>query len=222
MMPGLLFMSGVARSGTSTLVNLCNAHPGMLIGQERYFHLFRKNLIAPEHFEKTRFLDLQPGDTHVKAPLNAAGADPGMRFDRARWIGDKFPPLFRHFDHVLAAFPVARHVYILRNPLSVVESYDARHRNPEDNWTHSWQDGLADWNESVGRLAALSADHLRRFVPVQYEDLYGSTAAMNRLFAALDLPPLPQARLAPCAEKFAVLNDRPVARRDDLRAAVAR
>jgi hypothetical protein len=221
-MPEVLFLSGVARSGTSALVNLCNVHPRMLIGQERYFYLFRKNLIAPGHFEKGRFLDVQPGDTHAQAGLKLGRGDPGARFDQARWVGDKYPPLFRHFDHVLAAFPAARYLYILRNPLSVIESYDARHRNPGDNWAHSWQDGLADWNESVARVAALPADRLRQFVLVQYEDLYGSVDAMNQLFARLDLPPLPQARLAPFAEKFAGLRDKPVARRDDLRAAVAR
>jgi len=218
----ILFLSGAARSGTSALVNLCNAHPGMLIGQERYFYLFRKNLITPAHFEKARFLEVRPEDTHPQAGLKPGPGDLGARFDQARWVGDKYPPLFRHFDHVFAAFPAARHVYILRNPLSVIESYDARHRNPEDRWTHSWQDGLADWNDSVRRVAALPRDQLRRFVLVRYEDLYGSTDAMNRLFAALDLPALPQARLAPFAEKFVSLCDKPVARRDDLRAAVAR
>lgn len=221
-MPEILFVSGVGRSGTSALVNLLNLHPGLLIGQERYFYLFRKNLIGPAHFEKARFLDVRPEDTHPQAGLRPGRGDPAARFDQARYVGDKYPSLFRHFDHIFDAFPKARHVYILRNPLSVIESYDARHANPADAWKLTWQDGLAAWNESLGRVSALPPERLHQFVLLQYETLYASPAAMNRLYAALDLPPLPEAQLIPFAEKFAALNDKPVARRDELRAAVAR
>ncbi|WP_291733364.1 sulfotransferase, partial [Leisingera sp. F5] len=178
-----LFLSGTARAGTSALVNILNLHNHIMMGQERYFFKFRRNEICRAHFEKERFLDLRDGDTHKHGGLH--GLPPGQRarrFDHAVYTGDKFPPLFRHLDHVLTEFPKARHIYLLRNPLSVVESYEARFQNSDDDWTLDWRAGLEAWNESVGRVSALPPGVLQQFLFVQYEEIYASPAAINALF----------------------------------------
>lgn len=221
-MKDILFVSGVGRSGTSALVNVLNTHPNLLIGQERFFWTIRKNLITPEHFEKDRFLDIRDEDTHNKSGLRGKPEDLADRYDRATYIGDKFPSLFRHFDRIFDIFPNARHLYIVRNPLSVLESYDVRHKNPDDSWNLTYQDGMDAWNESVRKVSRLSQALLSKFTIVQYEDLYGSTTAINRMFERLGLPPVADEKLQTFIHKFASLNDKPVPRRDDLRLYVAR
>lgn len=218
----LLFVSGVGRSGTSALVNVLNNNPVALIGQERYFWTIRKDLIAPEHFEKHRFLDIREEDTHNKSAFRGKPEELSARYDAATLIGDKFPSLFRHFDRIFDIFPEAQHLYIVRNPLSVLESYDARYTNSSDSWSHSYQDGMDAWNESVGKVASLP-EHLRKkFTIVRYEDLYNSTEAINTMFADLGLPEVENARLQPFVDKFRGLNNQNVPRRDNLRFFVAR
>ncbi|NSY39540.1 sulfotransferase [Leisingera sp. ANG59] len=219
-MPQYLFLSGTARAGTSALVNILNQHNHILLGQERYFKKFRQNTITCAHFEKDRFLEIREGDTHAHGGLFVPQRP--RRYDNAVYIGDKFPPMFRHLDHVLAEFPKARHIYILRNPLSVVESYEARFRDPEDTWNLDWRAGLAAWNDSVARIAALPPEVLKTFLFVQYEDIYASPRALNALFTQLGLSNLEPETLAPFVEKFSGLNSKLVPRRDDIRAQVAR
>jgi len=218
-----LFLSGTARAGTSALVNILNQHNHILMGQERYFNKFRQNTIARAHFHKERFLDLRDGDTHEHGGLHSI--PPGQReqrFDKAIYVGDKFPPMFRHFDHVLNEFPKAHHIYILRNPLSVVESYETRFQNTEDPWHLNWRDGLKAWNDSLSRITTLPSKTLQRFTFVLYEDLYAHTRAINALFTRLGLSNLEPETLQPFVAKFYKLNQKPVPRRDDIRMYVAR
>lgn len=218
-----LFLSGTARAGTSALVNILNQHNHIVMGQERYFKKFRRNTICRAHFHKERFLDIREGDTHEHGGLHTIPrGHRSRRFDNAVYVGDKFPPMFRHLDHVLSEFPKAKHIYILRNPLSVVESYEARFHNPDDHWTLDWRAGLQAWNDSVSRIAALPEDTLQRFIFVQYEEIYAQTAAINALLTRLGLSNLEPETLAPFVAKFADLNLKPVPRRDDIRMHVAR
>lgn len=220
--PEILFVSGVARSGTSALVLVLNSHKQMLIGQERYAHLVNSHQITEAHFRLPRFLDRQPQDTHALAGHLGEPERALEKYQRARFVGDKFPNLFKHFDFVFETFPQAVHVYILRNPLSVIESFDKRARDPNDPWTHPWESGLADWNTSVRRIADLPP-HLRdRMVLLPYETLFASVEQLARPFTALGLEPPPAKRLEPFVTKFGQLMDSDGPRRETLRAAVSR
>jgi len=222
-MPQRLFLSGTARAGTSTLVNILNQHNHIVMGQERYFKKFRSNSIGQRHFQKERFLDIREGDTHPQGGLfTIPRGQRSCRFDQAAYVGDKFPPMFRHLDHVLSVFPKARHIYILRNPLSVVESYEARFQNPNDHWNLDWRAGLQAWNDSVARISALSDTQLQHFTFVQYEEIYAKISAINALFTRLGLSNLEPEQLAPFVAKFAELNTKLVPRQDDIRMQVAR
>jgi len=221
-MKRLLFLSGTARAGTSALVNILNQHNHILMGQERYFFKFRKNVIVRGHFERGRFLNMRPDDTHDKATLAGVIKDPEARYDNAVYIGDKFPPMFRHLDHVFKHFPKARHIYILRNPLSVAESYEARFQNKDDKWTQNWEVGLEAWNESVRIIADLPEERLQHFTFVQYEEIYATPKAINALFTRLGLSNLEEEVLEPYTAKFAELIHKPVPRRDDIRLQVSR
>lgn len=202
---------------------MLNTHGSLLVGQERYFKKIRGNSIAPQHFEKSRFLDVRDGDTHAHTSgLKLASQDLSKRYDDAMYVGDKFPSLFRHFDRIFELFPDAKHVYIVRNPLSVIESYDARHQDPDDHWQWTCQDGMDAWNESVGKVARLGPTMLEQFFIIQYEEFYRTADSINALFVQMGLGPVAGEKLQHFVRKFETLNEKPVPRRDDLRLFVAR
>lgn len=219
-MKKLLFLSGVARSGTSALVRVLNSHPNILIGQERYFFRIRREELQPEHFEKERFHRLEEGDTHG-AGFKAEEKVFAKAYDAATYVGDKFPLLYAHFDYMFDTFPEAGHVYIFRNPLSVIESYHRREQNPKDRFRKTWQQGLAEWNESVARVAKMDDAERAAFHLVEYERFFDSTDAMNGLFARLGLEPLAEERLQPFVDKFRSLSDSAGPRHDIMRRQVA-
>lgn len=214
----IAFVSGVARSGTSALVNLMNVHPQILMGQERFFWLLEKGTMHPEHFEAERFLEVRPEDSHIRRPFPK---DEIERFGNACVIGDKHPNLFEFFPVVFERFPAARHIYILRNPLSVIESYDRRHRDTSDPWNRSFAQGLREWNQSVAAVASLSDAQRHQFLVVEYESVFADSAETDRIFHFLDLEPPPESNLCHIRRKFEELNQSKVPRRDDLRRFVA-
>ena len=182
----ILVVGGCPRSGTTALVRLLNTHPHVLIGDERYYWRFDQNRVDERLFERDRFLDLREEDRHWRegrAPF--PGGDTGAAFDAARIVGDKFPRLAQVADHLAETLPDAQLLYIVRNPLSVIESYEARRRDEADHWPFGAERGLADWNDGV--RAARGAGP--RAIVVTYERLFGPDADPARLFEALDLDP---------------------------------
>lgn len=218
----MLFVFGVARSGTSALAKLLNLSDDIMIGQERYYHLFKRERIGPEHFTRARFLDRREGDTHPRGGFGASSDDAAACYDRALHVGDKYPSLFRNLDHMFATFPEARSVYILRNPLSVLESYDKRFQNPDDRWSNSYAKGMESWNESIARVAALPEERLKQFHFVEYERIFSAHDEIGRLFAGLGAAPPPEEALAPILARHETLQKKPVPRRDDIRRHMAR
>ncbi|SFL66887.1 Sulfotransferase family protein [Loktanella salsilacus] len=185
----ILFVGGNPRSGTSALVSVLNSHPHVLMGMERFFFRMQNKQIMPSDFEKDRFLDVQDSDTHEHV-RSQFGTNPniGARYDKAMIVGDKFPLIAEAYDHLTAHFPAARVLYIVRNPLSVMESYNRRMSDKSDSWSKSAQDGLNEWNHSV----AATLKRLETGQPVtvvSYEKLFASRAAMDKLFTALGVDP---------------------------------
>ena len=217
----ILFISGTARSGTTALGRALNRQPGFLIGIERYNRLFRAGSVTAEHFQKPRFLDVRPGDSHKKGGFPGPLAkDTQARFDAAQVIGDKFPQLYLYFDTVFARFPTARHIFLIRNPLSVAESYQARADNPDDKWHRDFTVAVRDWNQSLAAVLALSPVRRAQVFVAEYERLFFEPGEMRRLFAFLDMP-LDGPRAAGTFEHAALLAGKMVPRRDDIRLHVA-
>lgn len=219
----LLFVSGTPRSGTSALVRLLNLHPALMIGMERYHSQYKHNPIAPSFFERDRFLDVREGDTHDKGGFGTQDADRlRQRYDRAEIIGDKYPLLYLQFGRILAAFPEARHVFIIRNPLSVAESYQQRFENPDDRFNSDYSTAITHWNKGLDAMLALPDTTRNKFCVVEYESIFKSAAEIERLFAFLDLSPPEGKALAELQERANDLEQTLVPRRDDLRSYVTR
>ena len=183
----VLIVGGCPRSGTTALTRLLNAHPRVLIGDERYYWRFEHRQVSPDLFARDRFLDVRRSDRHWaegRAPWPPG--DPAARFEAASHIGDKFPRLADVADHLAAMLPDAQLVWIVRNPLSVAESYEARRADDADAWHFGLDRALDDWNQGVG--GALR--HPGALV-LSYERLFVGGGDLGRLFSALDLDPAP-------------------------------
>lgn len=224
-MKKILFVSGVARSGTSALVHLLNTHPKCLIGMERYYNIIEDGSLDKEHFSRERFVEVQPGDTHGYG--NEVGFEikdleaRRQAYDRATVVGDKYPNLFQYFDLIFRRFPEAQHIYICRNPLSVIESFNARAADPKDSWPHDFQAGLDYWNESIRRVNCLPEEFVKNFIFVQYEELFSSVTAIDALFNRLGLEPTEPSKANFYVDQFAGLNQQKVFRDDRLRTFVS-
>ena len=211
----ILFISGTARSGTTAMANMLNDQSGFLIGVERYNRLFRAGEVTPGHFAPPRFLDIRPGDSHKKGGFPGIG-DPGARLSAASVIGDKFPQLYQHYDAIFARFPRARHIFMIRNPLSVAESYQARAQNPRDNWQRDFITAVTDWNQSLAAVLALTRAQRGQVFIAEYEKVFFEPGEMRRLFVFLNRP-FDSTRAQKTFARAAKLSDKMVPRRDDIR-----
>ncbi|MEZ5825624.1 MAG: sulfotransferase [Geminicoccaceae bacterium] len=192
-MKRFLFVAGIARSGTTALTDLLNAHPGMLIGQERYFNLVspgRIGEIGPHLFEAERYFDPVPDETHNfrwrEDERHVAFLQEKVR--RVEIMGDKVPNYFWHAERLFAALPRSRMLLVTRHPLRVADSWKRRKVDPEDTvWSAGVRTALAQWNAGHEEMVKL----VRRYGPqmgvVVYEDLFsGAPHPFNRLLSWLD------------------------------------
>lgn len=180
-----LFVGGCVRSGTTAITRVLNAHPDVLVGEERYLQAWGKHKVRPEHFEKDRYLDYQDGDSPRGMYKFRDEAD---RFPSARYVGDKHPFVFWLYKDFENHFADASVVYILRNPVSVCESAQARADDPSDRFAIDGERTLGFWNDSIERtIKALNTG--ARIVVVCYEEIFGSRSVIAKLFRALKLDP---------------------------------
>lgn len=189
----LLFVGGCPRSGTTALTRLLNRHRSVLLGNERYYLRWENGTLGREHFARERFLAIQEGDTHPRDPglvfgerAHWVGEDAAAKWDEARLIGDKHPPMWRIFSLIEDRFPNAHILFVLRNPLSVAESYQARFDDAADHWPFDAARGVRDWNDSVTAAAAALRRGARMTV-VAYETMFRSMAAVGAMLTRLGL-----------------------------------
>lgn len=217
-----LFIGGAPRSGTSALVSVLNSNPRLLIGQERFFHLVKQECIMPRHFELDRFRDLREGDTHAAGSLPLLHDEEGFtdRYTKATVVGDKFPLIFLHYEYLLEQFPDAYIFYIIRNPLSVCESYQARASDPNDGWSaaNGVMKAIDDWNASVAAtLRILKEKPQTNLLLIEYENFFKSADSCKAMFDFLDTEFEENKRTHELFQNSSSLNEKLVPRRDDIR-----
>jgi len=197
-----LIVSGVARSGTTALAELLNAHPQIGVGIERYkFRYLRENTYDPGFFGRDRFFDFQSGDTNLRPAERPAWAPVydaiAAKWDTARVIGDKVPDLTPVLEDFLDAQPGTRCLYILRNLKDVGLSWQARADKPRDKWPQGKNFAAAceSWAEQTSQLQALfdtRPEIKDRFLLIDYDRMYAKETPIEaalRGFLGIDPAP---------------------------------
>jgi hypothetical protein len=136
-----VFIVGAPRSGTTLLRRLLNAHPELHLTFEASFFAVVKAMpppLAESNFREAWVRSLPfvwqrvpDADLPVAAPVGLSPRDPrwfealmrycAQRAGKSRW-GDKTPLHVYELDALFAAFPNARVVHIVRDPVAVVRS----------------------------------------------------------------------------------------------------
>lgn len=193
-----LFVTGCARSGTTEIVNVLNRHPAIAVGMERFkflirdrFGEFRQALFEPANFLKTEAADTNilprsPAFKNHYAMLNS-------KFDtgRVRFVGDKLPFLFRHYEAIENRFSSPRWIIMHRSPHAVAASYCRRARNPADKgWTEERDHRLAvrHWVEAYRLMQSMLKEFSDRVHVCEYERFYsGDEDSLAQIFNFLEL-----------------------------------
>ena len=183
-----LFVGGCARSGTTALASLLNAHDDVLIGDERYWKVIMRGDLTLEHFAKDEFLSRgKPADSR-HSTRSVEKPDVDTAYDAARVIGEKIPKLHMLYDRkhndVWRRFPNCRLLYIVRNPVSVVESHEQRRLDETDPWDQGAFRALDAWNYSV-RSAIKAVEDGVPLMVVTYERLFASRDHARQLLTTL-------------------------------------
>lgn len=188
----LLFLAGLARSGTTALLHVMNAHPEVVVGMERYKRVVSGGIdrLAPELFTRERFFDFSDGETN-QDPEEAArwGVDYAAleaKFDTATYVGDKMTTV--RFDRVHEKLPGARFVFIVRDIDQVASSWDRRAQDSADRHWPERSDATASverWNQSLRRIRRAVRQHPDLATVVEYGRFFGDPDAAS-LKAALD------------------------------------
>jgi hypothetical protein len=215
--PPPVFVGGCPRSGTTLLRTMLNSHPELGIPHETRILIdgYRRraewgNLGDPEHrrriarwvverkVSRARNLTEDPDELVDRmvaaAPTIGSVLGAGFRLyadrqGKARW-GEKRPSVVLNLDAVLAMYPDAKYVDVVRDPRAVVASIRTAGRR--HGWgAHGLPGGADTWERSVR-----AADRWRRrlgpgqFFDGRYEDLVADPAAvLGPLLDFLELDP---------------------------------
>ena len=192
-----VFICGTARSGTTMMAELFQSHPHVAMGRERYAHLIKsREPFTMDLFDRDRFCrDLRSGDTHHHK-LQPYYATLYPRYDLCTHVGDKLPNLFENYPKILASFPKAKLLYMLRNPFHVAQSFELRaeetRRLGGGGWPEwrGWKKAIEEWNASLSATLALNGS--LDCLVVLYENLFVDSGVLGSLLGFLDLAPTPE------------------------------
>lgn len=208
-----LFVVGCPRSGTDVLTRVLSAHPAVTLGIERFNTRISKHLLHPQDFEPERFFDFKPGDTWY-GPSHFRSYYDRMRpkFGEARFVGDKFPGINRHYDHLAERFPGARFIFIARNIFDIALSFEERRKRAQGHWPASAgaEEAVTRWNEAI--TTTLQAQKHLPILVVNYEDLFVRTESARPIADFLDLDAEPFEMALTQARKVSDRSTPPTAR----------
>jgi tetratricopeptide (TPR) repeat protein len=171
--PGLVFIVGMHRSGTSVLERMLGGHGEVADGGESYvFPAAMRH--ATDHAAKNP-LDLETVLRARDVDLGEAGEQfrryARWRADGRRWFTEKLPSNFLHTGHILRALPEARVLHMRRDPIDTCFSnlrtlflgaapYAADQQDLADYYRR-YQALMAHWHAiSPGRILDVDYDQL--------------------------------------------------------------
>lgn len=159
----ILFICGCARSGTTALTRLFNAHPQINITIEKY---------QVDFFMDTSFESLVFDRTAKDENLPVI------------WAGDKVPSFYKDYGKLFNAYPDSKVLFIFRNIFDVAESYKARQDNDKEPWNKGVRRAVEEWNTSlVNTLEFIDKDF--SIIPVVYEKIFFRSLNLLKHFPEL-------------------------------------
>jgi Sulfotransferase family len=185
-----VFVGGAPRSGTTLMQNMLNSHPGVFGGPE-FLHLAR--IVALRNALRT-----SAEDEAIDAFVSPARVDRLIRglieemllplADRhgAPLLSEKTPSNALVFDDLLALFPQARCIFVLRDPRAVVASMlavgdrAAAAGTRTQPFTRSLRAAVRYVRECLEAAFAAEAAHPGRILTVIYEALVTEPEAATR------------------------------------------
>ncbi len=187
----LLFVAGAARSGTTAFADYLNRHQEILVCRERYKYVPGK--IEPSFFTFDRLLDYEPqhrsGETNVPVEYHAellASKDPA----KLKWIGDKHPGYVRSLPTIARNNPGASFILTHRPIEEVVESFEARSRDPEDGWLggrDGFELGIEYWNRAMKGTREFAESNPNVLIVGYHDFFYSNEDCIPLISRFLDL-----------------------------------
>jgi LPS sulfotransferase NodH len=202
------FICGAAKSGTTWLQRLLDAHPQVVCSGEGHFveglalPMMRMKDPYNEALARAANVVYEGKPYHLK--LNDRDLMPHIRSliitlmqkrlkSGARAIGDKTTSYYQFLDHLKILFPDARFLHIVRDPRDVAVSllYQGLRNGHSDALVvgsarrrYQLHSAMQNWLDAVEKFARFSAAHPTRCLEIRYEDL--STEPHATLQAAFD------------------------------------
>jgi hypothetical protein len=193
-----LIVTGVARSGTTALGELLNAHSKVCLGIERFkFQYLRENIYSSALFERERFFDFRKEDTNLDPALRPAWQPVydgiAEKWDTAEVIGDKVPDLQPILGDFIEANPDFRYICILRNLKDVALSWQTRADKSRDSWPtgKGFEAACDSWSMQMEMLHDMVANKAfrRKILLLDYDTMYDDPDRVGAaLLAFLGIP----------------------------------
>lgn len=175
------FVVGVARSGTTAMTELLNAHRSICIGMERYKKLYRRKREFPlQLLSKERFFSFEPNDTNqdpMKGAWRHLYESMAEKWDTASVVGDK--ESYAALDFVLESIPNPHIIFMLRSVEQVASSWNVRAAAERDAWpaNNDFRVAVNRWNEANSIAYLLSQSVGERLFVIDYERFFSGSRA---------------------------------------------
>jgi hypothetical protein len=178
------------------MADLLGAHSEMVITNERYIRVAepgRYRQLGYDAFRAERLLHPVPEETQNFQWANHGPAHQALirKYATARVVGDKVPMYHHYLDHLFSEMGKARLVFMIRNAVDVVDSWQARRDDAADRvWTADYRMGVAMWNRDNRLILEALKTYRQRIRVVSYERLYSyAPAYLGRVLGFVGVNP---------------------------------
>lgn len=196
----VLFVAGLARSGTTALQRVLDPHPDIALGLERYKRLWgaRIGTLTAQSFEREQFFDWSQDLTNITPDVGWAAPRIALldaKWDIARYRGDKMTTI--RALRLWETIPDARFVFIVRDIAQVAYSWDQRSLNTDDvGWRRDAgaEKAVSAWNTAIHRVRRAVTLRPDNAVVVDYARFFADPEASSlravMSFLGLDVEPV--------------------------------
>ena len=188
--PGIIFICGMPRSGTTLVETILASHPRITEGGEMLYlyDRLKRDIGCDQRMPAGQWL-ASASDSTLKTFASEWAGFLAAKKGRFDYITDKMPPNFALLGFIHVCFPEARIVHVYRDPLDNCLSYFTTSFQEKNEFSYSLEN-VAHYYKHYADLM----DHWRSILPpdriidVRYEDLVTRPEeTINRLLASLGI-----------------------------------